>query len=119
MRKEHVMEPGDIYTLCGRYRNSGIYLQQYTWWEFDRDHIDTVRAKRDSTYWCLPCADAVERRIAAEDAAQEAMSRDKLVMQAPVKRRRQKRNTAPPRSLFQWASDSAKERKAEPVEPSA
>ena len=117
--QSHIIEPGEVYTLCGRYRNSGIYFQQYTWWEFDRDHIEAVRANRDSTYWCIRCVDAVERRIAAEDAAQEALSRGEFVMLAPAKRRRKKRNTAPPRSLFQWASDSARERKAEPVEPSA
>ena len=67
MKKEHIMEPGDIYTLCRRYRNSGIYYQVYTWWEFARDHIDAVRANRDSTYWCLCCVDAVERRMEEEE----------------------------------------------------
>ena len=117
--KEHIIEPREIYTLCGLHRSSVIYYQVHTWREFARDHIEAVRANRDSTNWCIRCVDAVERRIAAEDAAQEAMSRDEFVMQAPAKRRRKKRNTAPPRSLFQWASDSAKDRKAEPVEPSA
>ncbi len=64
--KEHIMEPGNIYTLCGRHR-SGIYCQVHTWWEFARDHIDAVRAKPDSTYWCIRCVDAVERRIAEEE----------------------------------------------------
>ena len=64
--KDHIMEPGDIYTLCGRYRNSGIYYQVHTWWEFARDHIDAVRENRDSTNWCIRCVDAVERRIAEE-----------------------------------------------------
>ena len=62
--KEHIMEPGEIRTLCGRHR-SDIYYQVYTWWEFARDHIDDVRANRG--YWCLLCVDAVERRIAEEE----------------------------------------------------
>ena len=67
--KYHIMEPGDIYTLCGRHR-SGIYYQVHTWREFARDHIDAVRANPDSTYWCLLCVDAVERRIAEEEGKQ-------------------------------------------------
>ena len=38
-----------------------------------------------------------------------------FVMQALAKQRR-KRSTAPSSSLFQWASDSAKQREAEVVE---
>ena len=72
--KEHIMEPRETYTLCGRYRCSGIYYQVHTWREFDRDHIEAVRANRDSTNWRLRCVDAVERRIAAEEGRKTVLT---------------------------------------------